>query len=95
MGISSVAHHNLHTKVFIVYLLMQELFFHKIHFFNVLSMRDKPWLDQLKITTAARGTSFSWKDSVPLVQGTGNTNIEGVIPCAKNKYEASATYQAH
>ena len=31
----------------------------------------------------------------PLVQGRGSTNKEGEILCAKNKYEASATYQAH
>ena len=42
--------------------------------------------------TAFRGTSFSWKDSDQLVQGRGNINKEGEIPCAKNKYEDSATY---
>ena len=29
----------------------------------------------------------------PSVQGEGNTNKEGEIPCAKEKYEALATYQ--
>ena len=78
---------------------MQERFIDKIHFFKFFSMIDKPWLDQLKIITGnicnLCGTSFSWKDSVPSVQGRENTNKEGEIPCAKNKHEASATYQAH
>ena len=39
----------------------------------------------VKSYCCTRGSSFSWKDSVPSVQGRGNT-------CAKKKYEASATY---
>ena len=42
----------------------------------------------VKSYCCTRGSSFSWKDSVPSVQGRGNT-------CAKKKYEASATYWAH
>ena len=76
---------------------MQELFVDKIYFFKFLFVSDKSWLDELKIVTllllVVRG--FSWKDSVPSLQGRENTNKEGEIPCAKNKYEASATYQAH
>ena len=50
-GISSVTHHNPHMNVFVVYLLVQELFADKIHFFKLLSTSNKPWLDQLKIIT--------------------------------------------
>ena len=52
---------------------MQELFVDKIHFFKYFSVSDKPLLDQLESITAACGTSFSWKDSAPLLQGRGNT----------------------
>ena len=47
--ISSAAHHNPHTNVnvIVVYLLMQELFADKIHFFKFLSSSDKLLLDQL------------------------------------------------
>ena len=48
---SAVAHQNPHINVFVVYLLIQELFINKIHFFKFLSTSDKPWLDQLKIIT--------------------------------------------
>ena len=42
-------------NVFVVYLLMQELFADKIHFFKFLFTSEKPWLDQLKmISTASR-----------------------------------------
>ena len=41
-----------YKKVFVVFLLMQELFVDKIHFFKFLFMSDKPWLDQLKVITA-------------------------------------------
>ena len=58
-------------------------------------MSDKLWLGQLRIITATRGTSFSWKDSVPSLQGKEKTDKEEEVPCIKNKYKASATYQAH
>ena len=45
-GISSVTHHNRYINVFVVYVLMQDIFADKIHFFKFLSMTDKPWLDQ-------------------------------------------------
>ena len=84
MGISSVAHHNPYINVFVVCLLMQERFIDKIHFFKFFFMIDKPWLDQLKIITGnicnLCGTSFSWKDSVPSVQGREKTNKEGEYP---------------
>ena len=41
-GISSVAHHNPQIKVFVVYLLMLELFVDTIHFFKFLSVSCKP-----------------------------------------------------
>ena len=52
--LSSVAHHNPHIYVFVVYLLMQGLFIDKIHFFKFLFVSDKPWIDQLKVITATR-----------------------------------------
>ena len=84
-GISSVAHHNPHINVFVIYFLMQELFVNKIHFFKFLSTSDKPWLEQLKIITILL--------FVERFSSIGNK--EGEVPCAKNKYEASATYQTH
>ena len=84
--ISSVAHHSPHMNVFVVYLIMQDLFVGKIHFFQFLSMSDKPWLHQLQIITAARGTSFT---------KSFHQYKEGEIPCAKNNDEASVTYQIH
>ena len=75
---------------------MQELFANKIHFFKFLSTSDKQYLDQLKIITLL--LLVSWYKlllEVPLVQGRGNTNKEGEIPCAKNKCKALATYQAY
>ena len=33
--------------------------------------------------------------NLPSVQGKRHTKREGEIPCAKKKYKASATYQAH
>ena len=41
-----------------VYLNMQELFIDKIHFFNFLSMSDKPRLHQLKTITSSRCTQY-------------------------------------
>ena len=69
---------------------MQELFPDKMHSFKFLPMRDKPGLDLLKIITvlflvvqASLGEiQFHWYK-------------KGEIPCAKNNYEASTTYQAH
>ena len=81
---------------FFVYLFMQELFVNKIHFFKFLSSSGKPWLDRLKIITVL--LLVSWYKrllEVSLVQARGNTNKEMEIPCAKNKCEPSATYQAH
>ena len=53
-GISSVGHHNSHMNVFVVYLLIQELFVDKIYFFEFLSSSEKPELDQLKVILASR-----------------------------------------
>ena len=52
----SVARHNPHIKAFFVYLLMQELFVSKIHFFKFLSKSEKPQLHQLKIFSTTRST---------------------------------------
>ena len=41
---------------FVVYLLMQEHFVDKMHFFMFLSMSDKTWLGQLKLSQYC----FSW-----------------------------------
>ena len=49
-GISSVSHHNPHINVFVVYLLIQELFVEKINYFKFLFTGDKLWLQQLKTT---------------------------------------------
>ena len=49
-GISSVSHHNPHINVFVVYLLIQELFVEKINYFKFLFTDDKLWLQQLKTT---------------------------------------------
>ena len=74
---ASVAHHNPYINFSAVYLLMQELFADKIHFFKFLSISDKPWLDKLKIIIATRGTSFSeffhWHKEGEYQQGRGNT----------------------
>ena len=56
-GISSVAHHNPHIKAIFVYLFMQELFDNKTHFFNFLSMNDKPRLCQLKVIPSSRSST--------------------------------------
>ena len=74
---------------------MQELFVDKIPYFKFLSMNDKPWLHQLKIITATRAAVYKFLWIFISVQGRKNTNKEGEIPCAKNKYKASTTYQAH
>ena len=55
-GICSVAHHNPYINAFFVYLLMQELFIDKIHFFKFRSMSDKPRRHQLKIITSTLST---------------------------------------
>ena len=75
---------------------MQELFVDKIHFSKVLSMSDKPWLDQLKIITVLLLASwYKLLLQVSLVHRRGNSNKEGETPCAKNKCKDSTTYQAH
>ena len=71
---------------------MLKLFVDK-HFFIFFSMRDKPWLDELENYCCYSWCKLLW--IFPLVQGRLNTNKEGKIPCAKNKYKASATYQIH
>ena len=84
-GISSVAHHNPYINVFVVYLLTQELFVDKIHFFKFLYMSGKPWLGQLKVITAdTRGTSFSksfrWCKEGEYQQERGNTRWTNAKP---------------
>ena len=75
---------------------MQELYTDKNHFFKFLSTSDKPWLDQLPnyysaasrlVVQASFGSFISTRRR--------NTNKEREIACAKNKLEASGTYQAH
>ena len=86
--ISSVAHHKKHTDVFVVYLLMQELFVDKIHFYICLSKWQTTSIPARSYYcySCSRGASFS--ESFHCYE-------EGEIPCAKNKYEASATSQAY
>ena len=79
-------------NVFVVYLLMQELFVDEINFFKFPYMNDKQWLHQLKVITNFHGISLSisfhpykeveiltWKEKYPMLR----------------TYEASVTYQAH
>ena len=44
--------HNPHINAIFVYLLMQEFFIDKIHFFKFLSMSDKPRQRQFKVITS-------------------------------------------
>ena len=60
-----------------------------------LSMSDKPWLDQLKVIQLLVQSWYKPLWIFPSVQGRENTNKEGEIRYDKNKYEASATSQAH
>ena len=61
---------------------MQELFAAKVHFLKFFSVSDKPWLDKLKIITAARLTSFS---------EFFHRYSEGKIPSKKEKYPVLRT----
>ena len=61
---------------------MQELFAAKVHFLKFFSVSDKPWLDKLKIITAARLTSFS---------EFFHRYSEGKIPPKKDKYPVLRT----
>ena len=79
-GISSVAHHNPRIHAMFVYLNMQELFIDKIHFFNFLSMSDKPRLHQLKLSLLLVVHSTNLPDCLNVFistekyhQGWGNT----------------------
>ena len=56
-GISFLPPHNPHINLFVLYLVIQELIVNKIHFFKFLSVKDKPWINQLKIIS--RSTIFS------------------------------------
>ena len=80
--ISSVAHHNPHVSVFVVYLVIQELFVDKIHLLKCISVSDKLWLDQLKIIAATRGANFS--ESFHMYK-------EGKIPARKGKHPVLRT----
>ena len=78
-----------YINVFVVYILMQELFTDKIHFFKFISTSDKPWLDRLKFLQycfLSRGTSFFWK--FHLYKQREIPKRKGKYP-AKNKCEAS------
>ena len=74
---------------------MQELFVDKTHFFEFLSMSDKPQLHQLKTITSSRSSTvqaslIAWMFS----SVRKNTIKEGEIPYVENKYKVSPTYQA-
>ena len=73
---------------------MQQLFVGKTHFFKLISISDKPRLEQLKIFTAI--CTFVLQASMNLYIRTrkGNTISEGKLG-VKNIYEVSPTYQAH
>ena len=87
--ISSAAHHNSYINVFVIYLLIRELFNNKIHFFKFLSTNDKPWLDQLKFfTILPLNLWYKLLLKVPSVQGRGNTNKEGEMPCPKKNMKS-------
>ena len=88
--ISSVAHHNPHKNAFVVYLLVQEFSDDKIHFLKFLSMRPAK---NFYCCSCSCGTSF-FESFHRYKEGEVPTS-KGKIPCAKNKYEASTTYQAH
>ena len=61
------------------YLLMQELFVDKIHFFKLFSMRDKPRMHQLKIIT-------STGSAVKAFLAIKTFHLYGEIPSKKGKY---------
>ena len=95
------ARYNPHINMFVVYLLIQELFVDKIHFFKFLSMSDKPWPDQLKIITATRGTSFSESfhpykgEEIPIRKGKcpmlrTNTKPQQLIKHSKISYSIAS-----
>ena len=77
--ISSGAHYNPQISVFVVYLLKQEIFVNKILFFKFLSMSDKPWLDQLKITTATRGVVVQASLDLSIVTRKGKYTVVTTI----------------
>ena len=57
-------------------------------------MSNKPWLDQLKVITATRTVMVQASPNLSIGKRKENTNKEGEILSDKNKYEASAAYQA-
>ena len=61
------------------YLLMQELFVDKVHFFKLFSMRDKPRMHQLKIIT-------STGSAVKAFLAIKTFHLYGEIPSKKGKY---------
>ena len=93
--ISSVARHNPHINTISVYLLMQELFVDKIHFFKFLSMSGKPRRHQLNITSSRSTVQASltvWMfSSIPTRKGKyrilrANTKPHQLIKHAKISY---------
>ena len=73
---------------------MQELFIDKVHFFEFLSVNDKPRLHQLKMITSTRSTVEVSLTVWTFPSVRGNTIKEGEIPFPDNKYKASLTYEA-
>ena len=93
--ISSAARHNPHINTISVYLLMQELFVDKIHFFKFLSMSGKPRRHQLNITSSRSTVQASltvWMfSSIPTRKGKyrilrANTKPHQLIKHAKISY---------
>ena len=92
-------------NVFVVYLLMQELFVDEIHSFKFPYMNEKQWLDQLKIIANFHGTSSSqsfhpykeveiptWKGKYPMLRTYKKLQI--LIKPIKNSYSiASAVFR--
>ena len=94
-GIFSVAHHNPHINATFVFLLMQDFFVNKIHFFKFLFMSDKPRLHQLTIIISTRSAAQTSLTISIFPSIRGNTIKEGEILCVANKCKASLNYQAH
>ena len=74
------AHHNPHINTIFVYLLMQELFVVKIHFFKFLSMSDKLQLHQLKTITSTRSSVQASPTVLIFPFKQGNNAKEGKYP---------------
>ena len=83
-GISSVVHHNPHINAIFVYLLMNELFVDKIHFFKFLSMSQKAQLYQLKIALLVQYKLF-WCLNLYIHTGTCHQGRGNTMCCEQRQ----------